>query len=150
MDRCPRNGCGGGAKTAFDRISKFSTSRLGTALWGQLLKHSFSPKVVNQCPLFDSEMPANYREILANRSVAEKLSNQCISIRLGSCKEQNPGRKPINAVYDKRSLSLLFQFGRKQRPCGWRIGAFHRHSRQSGRFIEDHDGVVFVQHDQIP
>src|SRR5215471_13067541 len=39
-------------------------------------------------PFFGPEMPANYCEILPHWSMAEKLSNECISIRLGFCKEQ--------------------------------------------------------------
>jgi hypothetical protein len=65
---------------------------------------------VNERPFFGSEMPANYREILPHWSMAEKLSNESISIRLGFCKEQNPGRKAIDAMYDKGSLSIQFQF----------------------------------------
>ena len=139
-----------GAKTAFDAIPKFSTSRLGVALRGQPLKHSFSSKVVNERPFLDAEMSAHDREILPHRSVAEKLSNQRLSIRLGFCKEQNPGRKTIDAMHHKGSLSPRFQFRGKQRPCGRRIGAFHRHRWKSGRFIEGHDGIVFVEDNKLP
>src|SRR5260370_22734030 len=84
---------GSGAKTAFDEIPKFSTSRLGACLGGQPLKHSFSSKVVNERPFFDAEMSANHCEILPDRTMAEKLSNEGVSIRFGFCKEQNPGGK---------------------------------------------------------
>jgi len=137
----------GGAKTAFDEIPKFGTSRLGGARCGQPLKHSLSPEVVNQRPFFDAEMTANNCEIGPNRSVAEKLLNQCVPIRLGFCKEHDPGRKTIDAMYNKRSLSTPTEFGRKQRPCGRRIGALHRHSRQPGRFVKGHHGIVLVEHD---
>ena len=123
---------------------------MGVALGGQPLKHSFPSKVVNERPFFGAEMSANYREILPYRSMAEKLSNECVSIRLGFCKEQNPGRKTIDAMYDKGPLSLRFQLCGKKRQCGRSIGAFHRHSRKSGRFIEGHDGIVFVKHDKLP
>ena len=139
-----------GAQTAFDAIPEFSPSRLEVALGGQPLKHPFSSKVVNEPPFFDAEMSANYCKILPHRSVAEKLSNECVSVRLGFCKEQNPGRKTIDAMHHKGSLSLPFQFGRKQRPCGRCRGAFHWHSRKSGRFIEGDDGIVFVEHDKLP
>jgi hypothetical protein len=105
---------------------------------------------VNERPFFGSEMPANYREILPHWSMAEKLSNESISIRLGFCKEQNPGRKAIDAMHNKGSLSLRFQFCGEKRQSGRSIAAFHRHSRESGRFIEDHDGIVFVKHDKLP
>jgi hypothetical protein len=114
------------------------------------LKHSLSSKVVNERPFFGPEMPTNYREILPHRSVAEKLSYESISIRLGFGKEQNPGRKAIDAMHDKGSLSLQFQSCGKKRQSGRSIGAFHRHSRKSGGFIEGHDGIVFVKHDQLP
>ena len=94
---------------AFDGISKFGTSRSRIALPAQLLKHSFSSKVVNERPFLDVEMAANYRKILPHRSVAEKLSNQRISIRLGLRKQQNPGRKTIDAMHDQGSLSLRFE-----------------------------------------
>ena len=91
---------------AFDPIAKFRTSRLGIALRAQRLKHSFTSKVVNERPFLGAETPANYREILPHGSMAEKLSNECIAIRLGFRKEQNPGRKTIDAMYDKGSLSF--------------------------------------------
>jgi len=105
---------------------------------------------VNQCPFFDAEVSANYCEVLPHRTVAEKLSNQCISIPFGFCKEQNPRSKAIDAMYDKGSLSLRLKFCRKQRPCGRCIGAFYGHSRKSGRFIDGHDGIVFVELDKLP
>jgi len=82
--------------------------------------------------------------------MAEKLSNECVSIRLGFCKEQNPGRETIDAMYDKGSLSLRFQFCGKKRQGGRCIGAFHRHSQKSGRFIEGHDRIVFVEDGKLP
>jgi hypothetical protein len=63
-------------------------------------------KVVNERPFFYGEMSANYCEILPHRSVAEKLSNERVSIRAGFCKEQDPGRVTIDAMYDKGPLSL--------------------------------------------
>ena len=96
------------------------------------MKHSFSSKVVNERPFFDAEISANDCEILPHRTMAEKLSNECVSIRLGFCKEQNPGRETIDAMYDKGSLSLRFQFCEKKRQGGRCIGAFHRHSQKSG------------------
>lgn len=57
------------------------------ALHGQSLKHSFSSKVVNERPFPGAKMPPNYCEIPRHRSMAEKLSNECVPIRLGSRKE---------------------------------------------------------------
>jgi hypothetical protein len=61
---------------------------------------------VNERPFLGAETPANYREILPHGSMAEKLSNEYIAIRLSFRKEQNPGRKTIDAMYDKGSLSF--------------------------------------------
>jgi hypothetical protein len=105
---------------------------------------------VNERPFLGAETPANYREILPHWSMAEKLSNECISIWLSFCKEQNPGRKTIDAMYDKGSLSLQFKFCGKKRQSGRSIRAFDRHGRKSGRFIEDHHGIVFVKHEKLP
>jgi hypothetical protein len=82
--------------------------------------------------------------------MAEKLSNQCIPIRFGFRKEQDPGRKTIDAMYHKGSLSLQLQLCGQKRPGGLSIGASNRHGRKSGGFIDGHHGIVFVKHDQLP
>jgi hypothetical protein len=94
-------------------------------------------------------MPANYRQVLPDRGVTEELSNQRIPIGLGFGKEQNPGRETINAMNDKGPLPSPLKFGGKQRPCGRRIGAFHRHSRKSRRLVQRYDGIVFIEHNEI-
>jgi hypothetical protein len=137
-------------KRAFDAISKFRPSRLGVALGAQRLKHSLTSKVVNERPFLGAGTPANYREILPHGSMAEKLSNECVAIRLSFRKKQNPGRKTIDAMYHKGPLSLQPEFGGEKRPGGRSIGALNRHSRKSGRFIEDHHGIVFVKHEKLP
>jgi hypothetical protein len=91
---------------SFDGIAKFSTNRFGVAPGGQPLKHSFLPKVVDERLFSVAEMSANYCEILPHRSVGEKLSNERVSIRPGFCKEQDPGRVTINAMYNKGALSF--------------------------------------------
>ena len=105
---------------------------------------------VNECPFFKAEMTANYREILPHWSVAEKLLNECFSIRPGFCKEQNPGRVTVDAMYDKGSLPLRFQLGRKKRLGGWGIGVIRGHGEQLGWFIQGDDGIVFIELDQLP
>jgi len=82
-----------------------------------------------QLPFLGAGMPADHREVLPDGSMVEKLSNQCISIRFSLRKEQNPGRKAIDAMYDKGAFSLPFQFRGKKRPGGRSIGAFDRHGR---------------------
>jgi hypothetical protein len=82
--------------------------------------------------------------------MAEKLPNECIAIRLGFREEQNPGRKTIDAMYDKGPLSLQSESCGEQRQSGRSIGALYRHSRKSGRFIEDYHGIVFAKHGKLP
>jgi hypothetical protein len=53
-------------------------------------------------------------------------------------------------MYDKGSLSLQFKFCGKKRQSGRSIRAFDRHGRKSGRFSEDHHGIVFVKHEKLP
>lgn len=109
---------------------------------------------MNECPFFililSAGMPANHSQILPHRTVVKKLSNQRVAIPFGFCKQQNAGSKPIDAMYDKRSLSPRFQFRGKQGPCGRCGRILHRHGWKSGRFIDGHDGIVFVEHDQPP
>ena len=81
--------------------------------------------------------------------MAEKLLNECISIRLSFRKEQNARRETIDAMYDKGTLSLQGKCCRKQRQSGPGTGAVNRHSRNSGRFIDDHQGIVFVKHRKL-
>ncbi|MGB7719091.1 MAG: hypothetical protein WBL65_04275 [Bryobacteraceae bacterium] len=135
---------------AFDAISKFRASRFGVALRAQRLKHSFTSKVVNERPFLGAGTPANNREILPDGSMGEKLPDECIAIRFSFRKEQNPGRKTIDAMHHQSSLSLQFEFCGEKRPSGWGIGALDRHSRKSGRLIEDHHGIVFVKHEKLP
>jgi hypothetical protein len=82
--------------------------------------------------------------------MAEKLSNEYVAIRLSFRKEQNPGRKTIDAMHDEGSLSLQPEFGGEKGPGGRSIGALDRHSRKSGRFIEDHHGIVLVKQGKLP
>ena len=138
------------SKGAFDGIAKLGTRRFGVASGGHLLKHSYLSKVVNERPFSDAKMPANYREILPHRSVAEKLPNERFAIRPGFCKEQDPGRIAIDAMYDIGPLSLGSQFCTKKRQGGWGTGVIRRHCQQFRRFVEGHDGIVFVEHDQLP
>lgn len=135
---------------AFDPISKFRASRFGVALRAQRLKHTFTSKVVNERPFLGAGTPANNREILPDGSMGEKLPNEYIAIRRGFRKEQNPGRKTIDAMHDQGPLSLQFEFCGEKRPSGRSIGALDRHSRKSGRFIEGHHGIVFVEHEKLP
>ena len=49
------------------------------------------------------EMPPHDRQILPLGRVRDKLSNQRVPIAFGGGKEQYPGCKPVDAMYDKDS-----------------------------------------------
>jgi hypothetical protein len=136
-------------KKAFDGISKFGTSRLGVSRRAQLLKHSFTSKIVYERPCLNAETAAQYREILPYGSMSEKLSHQRISIRTGLRKQQSPGGKTIDAMHDQGSLSLQLEFCDQQRQSGRSIEALNRHSQKSGRFVENDHGIVFVKHGKL-
>ena len=90
----------------FHRIAEFSASRFWIPFCGHLLEHSLLPKVMNECPFFQPEMTANCCEIFPHRGVSDKLLNECFSIWPGFCKEQNPRRLTIDAMYDEGPLPL--------------------------------------------
>jgi len=75
------------AQTPFDAIPKFSTSCLRVVPAAQLLEHSLSSKVMNQCPFFilSAGMSPNDSQILPHRTVVEKLSNQGVAIPFCFC-----------------------------------------------------------------
>ena len=80
----------------------------------------------------------------------EKLANQRLAIGPGLGKQQDPGRVAIDAMHDKRPLSLLFQLCGKKGQGGWRVGVLRRHGQELGWFVQDYDGVVFVEHGKLP
>jgi hypothetical protein len=114
------------------------------------LKHPFPSKIVHERPCLNAETAAQYREILPYGSMVEKLSHQRISIRTGLRKQQSPGGKTIDAMHDQGSLSLQLEFCGKQRQSGRSIEALNRHSQESGRFVENDHGIVFVKHGKLP
>lgn len=58
------------AQRTFDRIPEFGTGRLRVVRRAQLLKHSYPPKVVDECRFPGAEMSTNHRKILPHRSMA--------------------------------------------------------------------------------
>lgn len=101
----------------FHGIAQFSTGRSWISFRGDLLKYSFLPKVMNQCPLLHAEMTANCGKILPHRGVLDKLLNESFSVWPGFCEEQNPGGVTIDAMYHESPLPLRFQLCRKKREC---------------------------------
>ena len=105
---------------------------------------------MDECPFLRAEMTANYREILPHRSVFDKLLNECFSIGPGFRKKQDPGREPIDAMYDIGPLPLRCQFFRKKRERRRIVRVVRRHRQHFGRFIEDHNGIVLVKDAKLP
>ncbi len=134
----------------FHGIAKFSASRFWIAFCGQLLEHSFLPKVVNESPLFNAGMTTNCCEIFPHRGVSDKLLHECFSIWPGFGEEQNPRRVTIDAMYDEGPLPLRFQLCRKNRKRRGGIGVIRGHRKQFGPLIEDYNGIVFVKHVKLP
>src|SRR5256885_9575139 len=58
------------------RSTLFPYTTLFRSLFAQFLKHSFTSKIVNERPFLGAETPAEYREVLPHRSMAEKLLNE--------------------------------------------------------------------------
>jgi hypothetical protein len=105
---------------------------------------------MNECPLFQWEMTADYREIFPSRAVPDKLLNQRFPIWPGFCKEQNPRRVTVDPMYDKGLLPPRFEFCREKRQGRWKVGVIRRHRQHFGRLIEDDDGIVLVKHPKLP
>ena len=95
-------------------------------------------------------MTANRCQIFPHRAVPDKLLHECFSIWPGFCKEQNPRRETIDAMYDKGPLPLRFQFCRKKREGRWKIRVVGRHRQHFGRLIEDYHGIVLVKDAKLP
>ena len=131
-------------------IAKLRASRFWIVFRGHLLKHSFLPEVMNECPFLQAEVAANNCEILPHWSMPDKLLHECFSIRPGFCEEQDPGGEPIDAMHDKGLLPLRFQFCRKNREGRWKIGVVGRDREHFGRLIEDDNGIVLVKDAKLP
>ena len=82
----------------FNAVAKFSPGGFAISFRTQFLIHAFASEIVNQGSLFRGEMSTNHGQILAYRSVGEKLSNQRLAIRIGLCEEQNAGCETIGAM----------------------------------------------------
>jgi len=85
---------------AFHNITKLRASAFAVGLRGQLLKHSFSSKVMNERPFFLRQVASNDCQIFPHGGMGEKLSNECVPIRRGLRKEKDSGREPVHPMYD--------------------------------------------------
>lgn len=137
-------------KAIFYGKVQLSASRLRIPFRRYPLKHSLLPNVMNECPLVPADITANHGQILPHRAVLDKLLNECFPIRPRFGKQQNPRRETIDAVYDIGPLPLRFQFFRKERESGRKVGGVRRHRQHFGRLVEDHNGLVLVKDAKLP
>lgn len=103
---------------------------------------------MDECRFLLLEIAANDRQVLSDRSVREELPNQSVAITCGLGKEKDAGGEAIDAMNDIGPLPSRFEFRREQRQRGRGLSAFHGNSEHSSRFIDGHNGVVFVQDDE--
>src|SRR6266404_4093836 len=133
-------------KKAFDGISKFGASGFRVFHGAQLLKHSFTSKIVDERSSLSGETTAHDRKILPHGSVGEKLLYQRSPVRRSLGKEQSPRSKAIDAMYDQRLLLLQFETGGHKRPCRRSSRTRNRHRQQPWRFVDNDHRIVFVEH----
>src|ERR1700676_3831026 len=133
-------------KKAFDGIPEFGASGFRVFHGAQLLKHSFSSKIVDERSSLSGETAAHDREILPQGSVGEKLPHQRGAIRRSLGKKQCPRSKAINAMYDQRLLLLQFETCGQQRPRRRSSGTANWHRQQPRRFVDNDHRIVFVEH----
>jgi hypothetical protein len=136
----------GAGKRPLDGISEFCASRFGIFFRALFLKHSHTPKIVDQSPLFGAETPAKDRQILPYRRMIEKLPNQDLPVMLRFGEKQNTRRETIDAVDHQGSLPLPGESCREQRQSGRPFRTFDRHGSQAGRLIKNHHGIVLIEH----
>src|SRR5258706_12793736 len=102
-------------KKAFDGIPEFGASGFRVLHGAQLLKHSFTSKIVDERSSLSGETAAHDCEILPHRSVREKLPHQHGPIRRSLGKKQSTRSKSIDAMYDQGFLLLQFEAGGHKR-----------------------------------
>jgi len=105
---------------------------------------------VNQRSFFRSKMSAHHGQILPDRSMRQELSNQRLSIGLGFGEQQNSGRETIDAMHDQSSLSARLQVRRENRKRRGCVGTGRRYGQKSGRLIDRHNRIVFIQDGKFP
>lgn len=99
------------AQKPLHTILQLGASRSRITLTRRLLEHPLAAKVVNQTPFFGLEMTTNYRKILPDGSVAEKLPDQSVAVALSLGENQDPGGKAVDAMDYVRPLPSRTQFG---------------------------------------
>ena len=112
--------------------------------------HAFSSKIVDQRSLFQGKVSAHHSQILPDRSMREELSNQRFPIRHGFREQQNSGRETIDAMHDQNMLTARFQVRIEKRQRRGCVGSRRRHGQKSGRLIDRHNCVVFIQDGKLP
>ena len=104
----------GRTQALFHGISQFGAGRFGVAGWRQFLKHALAAKIMNKRVFRAGEMPAHDGEIPPDRSVAEKLTNERITVGLGLGKEHDARGEAIDAMHDEGALPPRPQRRREQ------------------------------------
>jgi hypothetical protein len=59
--------------------------------------------------VFGCQVSAHYGQVLADRSMREKLSHQRLPIRVGFGEQQNSGCEPIGAMDYQSALAARFE-----------------------------------------
>lgn len=109
------------AERAFDGIPEFCAGRLPVAFCAKFLVHSFPAEIVNDRFFFRAETPANDGQILPNRRMRKKLSNQRFPIAAALCEEQHSGGETIDTMHDQSSLPARLKRMRQKRQCRRRV-----------------------------
>jgi hypothetical protein len=90
-------------------------------------------------------MSAYYSQVLADRSMGEKLLDEGVAASGSFGEEQGAGGKTIDAMDDQDALSLGFELGTQKRQSGWNIGAGDGHGDETWRLVHNDDGIVLVE-----
>ena len=113
----------GSAERPLHGIAKFRPHGFGVGLRAQLLKHPDAPEIMNQRPLFDSQVPAHHGQVIPLRLMPQKLPISASPVARGLGEQQNAGRETVDAMDNPDSLPLPLQLGGQQRQSGRSGGA---------------------------
>lgn len=106
---------GSPAQRTLDRVFEFGSCGLAVPLFTQLLIHPLPSKIMNERSLACGKMSTYHDQILPQRSMRQKLSNQRVPIALGFGKQQYSRRETIDAMHHQSSLPTWFEILQQQR-----------------------------------
>jgi len=133
----------------FDRVSQLGACGVAVALAAQLLMHAFFSKIVDESCLLGGEMSANHGQVLADRSMREKLLDQPVPVARSLGKEKNSGGEAVDAMDDQRALTARLQVLRDERHGGRRVGAGDGDGEKSSRLVDHDHRIIFVEDGQL-